>query len=224
MTATILFDFDGVIVDSIEIFSNAVNAAGNELRQPVVFFPEDLRSIRYMSIPEIVKKANVDPALTDQFIAGIDKFLLNRTNEFSVFPDMPVVLKELSRLAHIGIVSATPVAVISKVIDNHSLTEYIDIIAGGDQPGSKAKKINAIRESNDSPVNKTCIVGDTVSDIEQGKLAGVTTVAVNWGWHSAEWIRRFSPNFEAKTPLDLLDLIVKKIIGSNITQSIQKVK
>lgn len=217
MTATILFDFDGVLVDSIEIFSEAVNVAGNNLKQPVSFVPDDLRAIRRMSIPEIVEKANVDPSLSKEFVVEIDRELYRRRGEIHMFPEMDDVVRQMYSLGKIGIVSASSVAVIDGVMKNHQLHECIQAIVGGDMPGTKAEKIRTLTARNGSTESQSCMIGDTVSDIEQSRDAGVISIAVSWGWHSIEWLRTAGPNHEAHQPEDLVSLVNQHVLPNCYT-------
>ncbi len=217
MTATILFDFDGVLVDSIEIFSDAVNIAGRKLEQPVAFIPDDLRSIKRMSIPEIVAAANVDPRLSAEFIWEIDQALYERFDQIRLFPSIAEVVEQLSQLGKLGVVSASSMSVLDKVLDNEGIRNHFDVIVGGDMPGTKSAKINAIIRNNGTSTDKCCMIGDTVSDIEQGKIAGVVTIAVSWGWYAIEWIRTVQPDFEAGQPEDLIDIIKNALLPAHRT-------
>ena len=217
MKATILFDFDGVLVDSIEIFSAAVNVAGRKLQQPVAFVPDDLRNIKRMSIPEIVSAANIDPALSAEFIEEIDRELYRQFVKIHLFSGIESVVRQLRQLGTLSIVSASSVAVIERVLANVGLASYFDDIVGGDMPGTKAEKITRLVNQYGSSVAHTCMIGDTVSDIEQGKAAGVVTVAVSWGWHHINWIRTVQPDFEAKVPEDLLHIVNQHVLKSPLS-------
>ncbi len=207
MNATIIFDFDGVLVDTIEIFSTAVNIAGEQLNQPVDFAPDDLRNIKRMSIPEIVAAAKVDPQLSHQFIAEIEKVLLERVNQIRLFPKMAELVEQLCELGKLGIVSATSRPVLSQVLLNEGIHQHFDAVIGGDTPGTKSEKILTIIQKNGSSASRSCMIGDTVSDIEQGKAAGVITVAVSWGWHAIDWLRTATPNYQANQPEDLFTIV-----------------
>ena len=214
MSSTILFDFDGVLVDSIDIFSEAVNVAGRKIKQPVAFVPDDLRNIKRMSIPEIVEAANVDPSLSQEFIVEIERALFDRYEQIQLFPEIARVVQQLKEVANLGIVSATSVAVLQRVLEHQGIRQHFDEIVGGDVPGTKAQKIQRIILKNGSDQSQTCMIGDTVSDMEQGKAAGVITIAVSWGWHAIEWIRTVQPDYEAYQPQDLID-ITRQHFGPN---------
>ncbi len=213
MSATILFDFDGVLVDSIEIFAAAVNVAGANLQQPVNFIADDLRNIKRMSIPEIVAAAKVDPNLSKEFIDEIDRELYRQFDKIQLFPQLDTVVRTLRDFGKISIVSATSVSVLERVMNNCGLLHCFDDLIGGDLPGTKSEKILTLIDKYESSASRTCMIGDTVSDIEQGKLAGVFTIAVSWGWHRIEWIRTVQPDFEAFVPQDLIGIIEQHLLS-----------
>lgn len=214
MNATVLFDFDGVLVDTIEIFSEAVNVACSELGYPADFTSNHLRDIQQMSIAEIVDAARIDPDITGDFIARIDQALLQRVHRIQMFEHMADVVVHVSKFAKLGIVSATSVSVIHQVLANHGLSAYFDDVVGGDMPGTKVAKIRTIIRKNRSLNQHACMIGDTVSDVEQGKEAGVKTIAVSWGWHVLEKIRSTCPNAEARQPQDIVSIVHRLVLPS----------
>ncbi len=172
MNSTILLDFDGVIVDSIEFFCEAVNVVGRKLIRRVSIEPDDLRNIKHMSILEISNVAGIEKNLLRAFVTEIDGGLSRRADEIPIFPHMTDVIEKLSMVGSLGIVSATSRPVISKVLQNYEIERFVRHIASGDMPGAKSMKIKSIIQDNGSGLGKACMVGDTVSDIEQGKIAG----------------------------------------------------
>ena len=136
MNSTILLDFDGVIVDSIELFSEAVNVAGRKLNRNVSFEPDDLRNIKRMSILEISYVAGIEKKLMRTFVMEIDDELNRRANKIPMFPHMTDVIEILSMVGSLGIVSATSRPVISKVLQNYGIEQFVQQIAGGDMPGA----------------------------------------------------------------------------------------
>ena len=213
MNSTILLDFDGVIVDSIELFCKAVNVAGRKLNRRVSFEPEDLRNIKRMSIPEISNVAGIEKKLMRVFVTEIDGELYRRADEIPMFQHMTDVIEKLSMVGSLGIVSATSRPVISKVLQNYGIERFVRHIAGGDMPGAKSVKIKSIIQENGSRLDNACMVGDTVSDIEQAKIAGVATIAVSWGWHGIEWLRTANPDYEVHQPLDLIERVQQVVAG-----------
>ena len=50
-------------------------------------------------------------------------------------------------------------------------------------------------------------IGDEVRDVEAAKKAGVTSVAVGWGFNYPKALEKASPDALAKTPQDLLKIL-----------------
>ena len=207
MKFTIFIDFDGVIVDSINFFADAVNVSGRSLNQTVNFAAEDLRNIKHMSIPEITSVAGVEERLTREFILGIDDELFRRALEIPIFPGMARAIRQLSRFGPLAVISASSSPVISKVLQNHEVFHCFADIIGGDAIGSKASKMRSLIHKYGGSSKRTCMIGDTVSDIEQSRLARVNSIAVSWGWHRMDRLRAAAPDFEVHRPADLVELI-----------------
>lgn len=206
MKPTILLDFDGVIVDSIEIFTRTVRVAAEKLNQPVEFVADDLRGIKRMSIEEISDRVDISKERIPAFLHAMDRELNRVAHEIPMFPKMTSVIRQLHDAGKLGIVSASPASVIGKVLKNHSLDRFFGHVIGGDSPGAKSTKIRSIIRDNDSSTDTTCMIGDTISDIEQGHAADVLTIAVSWGWHSIDWLESANPDFIATEPEDLIGL------------------
>ena len=53
---------------------------------------------------------------------------------------------------------------------------------------------------------QTCMVGDAVSDVRQGKPAGIMTIGVDWGFHAGELLQRETPDHLASSPEELFEI------------------
>lgn len=203
----ILIDFDGVIADSLEIFSESVNVAGKMLRQPVNFKSSDLRGIRHMAVHEICRVAQINQGLAKEFLIELDSELIRRANEIQMFAQIDKVLRKFSAMTKLIIVSASTQPMIDKFLKFHNVRQYVDEIVGGDTPGAKSGKIRKLVLQYQTDAHSTYMIGDTISDIEQGQIAGVKTIAVSWGWHKIEWLRQALPDYEVHSPESLLQLV-----------------
>ena len=80
-----------------------------------------------------------------------------------------------------------------------------DEVVGADMERSKVKKIQkTMSRYQDLPA---FYVGDTKGDMIEGKKAGAVTVAVTWGWHTAEKLTEASPDYMVHTPAELEKLL-----------------
>ena len=86
------------------------------------------------------------------------------------------------------------------------LKDFITAIFDGETPGSKAEKIIASMKKFGFEKNQTFMVGDVLSDITEGKKAGVMMVAVTWGYQPRERLREGKPDFLVAAPRELIGL------------------
>ena len=95
-----------------------------------------MRNIKRMSILEISDVAGIKKKLMRTFVMEIDDELNRRANKIPMFPHMTDVIELLSMVGSLGIVSATSRPVISKVLQNYGIEQFVQQIAGGDMPGA----------------------------------------------------------------------------------------
>jgi phosphoglycolate phosphatase-like HAD superfamily hydrolase len=60
----------------------------------------------------------------------------------------------------------------------------------------------------DVPPEETFMIGDAISDIRQGKRAGVRTIAAAWGFQRRDFLLAEAPDFMADEPADLLEILM----------------
>ena len=51
------------------------------------------------------------------------------------------------------------------------------------------------------------MVGDGANDIMVGKNAGITTIGVLYGYSSQEKLNELEPDYQAKTPKEIVNII-----------------
>jgi phosphoglycolate phosphatase len=194
-----MFDFDGVIADSLrdqsQAFVSTLRARGlHELATPAAFldFTEDnwFTAVAAAGLPEEVVRA-----VEDAFTAGPDPEL---------FPEMAQIVERLGSAHPVFVVTSSRTADVEAILEVHGVRGVAEVI-GGDAEPSKTRKIRAVRSrfGEDIPAWYVC---DTVGDVHEARAAGATTVGVAWGWHGEARLLRANPDFMVRRPGDLLDL------------------
>ena len=208
-----LFDFDGVLVDSLDLYSEAVKLILEKIGKPVVRNREEYIELFEGNFYESLAARGVDLEVFS--IAAKD-----------VLPDMdyrtmkPVsglipVLSSLKRDHLLAVVSSNGSATISRALEAFAFAPYFQDIFGSDFLFSKREKIAHALSKYGIPPNRTYYIGDTTGDIAEAKAAGIISVAAAWGWHSREKLAAASPDFLAETPDDLLSLGKKSDFPKN---------
>ena len=199
----ILFDFDGVIADSLDCFETCLAEAaqaegvGNLGRRDVFLhvFDEDMISgLRHLGLEE---------ARLARVIARLADGLTRRFGEVGFFPGMADVLTQLSQRATVLVITSNFGDVVCRCLEAHGVSGVRDVV-GGERERSKVRKIRSAMAAY--PGATAWYVGDTRGDMIEAREAGARTVAVTWGWHDRERLLTAAPDRVAERPEDLLTL------------------
>ncbi len=184
MTNLIIFDYDGVIVDSRELALEAATQATAAVGVERVVTAVDLETLDNVTFDDLGRHIGIPEVRIDDFMASLLPFLAAHGDGAKVFAGMPELLRGLALRHEVAIISASERATIRAVLEREGLEDAITMILGSDIPGAKAEKIAGAAKTLGFEPERVWMVGDSISDIRQGKLAGVRTVATTWGWQS----------------------------------------
>jgi len=203
MKKVLLFDYDGVIVNSLPVITRVYNRLFEKYNLNLHYTQEEF-SMFYIDNfhKSLAKKAPADLLLTILKEKG-EEFIRCK-NEFKLFPGIRAVLVKLADRCEVIIISSNTTELIKQSMKLNRL-DFIGEVIGGDIEPSKVKKINA--QKNKHPGSELLYIGDTVGDINEAKKAGVATVAVTWGFHSKELLEKEKPDYLFDRPEDLLILM-----------------
>jgi phosphoglycolate phosphatase len=207
MSKLLLFDFDGVIVDSLSIYERTVKTCLEKIGNPIVQTREDFLDLFEDNFYDGIVKKGID---LQEFMAASKDILSNihyedlEPHRF-LFP----VLEALHRDHFLAIVSSNTTGVIRQALEKYHIDEYFQEILGSDTAYSKEEKINLAMYLFGIAQNQIYYIGDTAGDIREARNAGVHAVAVTWGWHPRERIMAAQPDFMAERPEDLLAYLEK---------------
>jgi phosphoglycolate phosphatase len=213
MAKLLLFDFDGVIVDSLPVYERTVKTCLEQIGTPIVQTREDFLDLFEDNFYEGIVKKGVD---LQEFMAA-SKDILNDIHYEDLEPHRFLfpVLETLYRDHFLAIISSNTSGVIRKALEKYHIDGYFQEILGSDAAYSKQEKINLAMYLFGIAQDQIYYIGDTAGDVREAQKAGVHPIAVTWGWHSRERIMNAHPDFIADRPEELLTYLEK--IGSEPT-------
>ena len=209
--ALILFDFDGVLADTLDDLVRFGQDVCDELGVKHIVKKEDLSHLETMSFASFGRACEVPEHLVDEFVRGCLKRFAEKKSPPAIFNGLSDVVRNLAARNTIAIITTNSSQNVHAFLAGHGLSDCIHAVYGVDTPGSKAEKISFARNRHPAGTTPESVfmVGDSLSDIRAAKEAAVTSIAVTWGHQSVDYLRRGEPDYIVNVPLDLIGIIEK---------------
>ncbi len=200
-----LFDFDGVLVESLDIYEKIVSLCLQKINKPLARGREEFLELFDGNFYESLAKRGVDLKEFMEVSAG----LLAQVDYKEMRPvtAMIAVVDQLQRNNILLVISSNNSETIALALEQFKFNGYFQEVLGSDFLLSKKEKmLYATRKYQILPED-IYYIGDTTGDIVEGRAAGVKTIGVTWGWHSKEKMAQAQPDYLVNEPQELLQLM-----------------
>jgi phosphoglycolate phosphatase-like HAD superfamily hydrolase len=204
-----LFDYDGVLADTLEDMLLFAQEACNRLGIEHSVTKEDLSNLETMSFGSYARACEVPEGLVDEFVRICLTSFADKESPPAIFPGLRDVIRYLSLYHTIVVVTTNSSQNVNAFLVEHGLDGCIQAVYGVDSPGSKAQKISMARSRlvGNRKQEPVFMVGDSLSDVLAAKEASATSIAVAWGHQSLEILLRGNPDYVASSPQQLIEII-----------------
>ena len=203
--ALIIFDYDGVLADTLDDLIHFGQQACDQLDVKHVVTKADLSNLEVMSFATYGRACEVPEHLVDEFVKISLKLFAEKKSPPAIFAGMREIIQHFSSNHKLAIVTTNSSQNVNLFLTQHGLDNLFHAVYGVDTPGSKAEKISLARER--FMEESIFMIGDALSDIRAAKEAGVSSIAVKWGHQSLETLQRGEPDFVVESPHELLQAI-----------------
>jgi len=203
----ILFDFDGVLADTIDDLLNFAKEACAQLGLQRIPTPADLDTLDTMSFVDYGRQLEVPGQQIDQFVHLCLEMFNQRPHPPKIFDGMDRVLAEVAKLHTVAIVTGNTTPTVEAFLERHNLREQVKLIIGVEQKGTRPEKIRRALKELAQKKESTYIIGDSLSDIHAARETGVQSIAVSWGHQSPQRLTRAKPDYLVRSPTELLEIL-----------------
>jgi phosphoglycolate phosphatase len=205
LMALIIFDFDGVLADTLHDLIRFGQEVCDELGIEHVVTKEDLSSLETMSFASFGRACEVPDELVDEFVQKCLKRFAEKKSPPAIFNGLINIVRNLAINNTLAIITTNSSQNVHAFLIEHGLDKCVQAVYGIDISGSKAQKISIARNRFSADVKKESVfmVGDSLSDIHAAKEASVTSVAVTWGHQSVEHLLQGNPDHVIHVPQDV---------------------
>jgi phosphoglycolate phosphatase len=209
--ALIIFDYDGVLADTLDDLLQFGQEVCDKLGIKHVVKKDDLSNLEIMSFASFGQACEVPEYLVDEFVQNCLKRFAEKKSPPAIFDGLSNVVRRFAVNNTIAIVTTNSSQNVNAFLVEHGLSRCIHAVYGVNSPGSKAQKISIARNrlSVDIKQESVFMVGDSLSDIRAAKETATTSVAVTWGHQNLEHLLSGDPDYVVNFPYNLIEIIEK---------------
>ncbi|GGS67038.1 HAD-IA family hydrolase [Streptomyces griseoviridis] len=204
---TVVFDLDGVLIDSFAVMRKAFALAYREVVGEGEPPFEEYRTHQGRYFPDIMRLMNLPPRMEQPFVEASHRLVA----EVEVYPDVPLLLKRLRECdVRTAIATGKSGARARTVLEVVGLLPLLDTVVGSDEVPRPKPAPDIVREALHrlgAGPDDAVMVGDAVIDIRSGRAAATATAAALWGETAPGPLRAERPDFVLERPTDLLALV-----------------
>jgi pyrophosphatase PpaX len=207
--ATVLFDLDGTLVDSIElILASHRHATLAVLGESP---PDDVLR-RGIGVPLLTQMRTLDEGRADELVTAYREF--NHEHHDRLLRPYEGLLELVTRLhgdgVELGVVTSKSLPVTERAFALIDFAPLLDVVVTQEQTAQHKPHPGPLYEALDrlgAPSSSACYVGDSPYDMQAAHAAGVASIGVTWGAFTRDELAAESPVALVYTPEQLAEAL-----------------
>lgn len=210
MKNTFIFDLDGTLLNTINDLADSTNFAleKNGYKKRTVeevrsFVGEGVRKLMVRALPNDIDDSVIDQCIKD-FKEHYSKNMRNKTAPYEGIMELLKTLKDNNM--KVGVVSNKFDKAVKELCKDY-FGDLVDIAVGEREGIAKKPAPDSVFEAlRILDAKKECVlyIGDSDTDMETAKNAGVDSIGVTWGFRDKELLIETGAKYIAENPLEIL--------------------
>ena len=205
MRPVLMFDFDGVIADSLDVFFEEFTSTCAEMGFTKLNSKEAFLQLFETNMIEGLVRAGFSRWRFWRLARKFKPRLFAASQRIRPFLGMPILLNTLTTRFPVYIITSNVSEAIEQFLHTQGIGGIRDVL-GADKETSKVKKIKRVLRNHRGAT--PFYIGDTKGDMLEAHAAGVRTVAVTWGWHNERLLSEGQPDYIVRSIADLKGLFL----------------
>jgi phosphoglycolate phosphatase len=202
----ILFDFDGVLADTLADMLRFAQEVCDELGVKHTVVQTDLSELEVMSFATYGRACKMPEELVDEFVRRCMGKFAEKKSPPAIFDGLGELVRKLAESHMLAVVTGNTEGNVRVFLQEHGLEGCFRAVYGVDIPGSKMEKILMAKSQFAADGEAVFMVGDSLSDIRAAREAGVKSIAVNWGHQSVGRLVEAEPDHFVRLPKELIEI------------------
>ncbi len=204
----VIFDFDGTIANTLDSIIEIMNNLSDEFGFRKIK-DGDIEYLRGKKPREILKHLGISlfklPFVVRKARRAINSHIALLPPSVDLLPTLKLLKQNNCK---IGIVTTNIEENVRKFLHANNLDQF-DIFYTTKKVFGKDKTISKIIRDMKIEKSDVYFIGDEIRDIEAGKKAGVRTIAVSWGYNTAEALKKERPDYLVDSTGDLEKIVLQ---------------
>lgn len=209
--SNIIFDFDGVILNSLKVQQKALFQSFREVYKHEKY-PSFKEFLSYSgdSIENIFTKMN----LSLNMISKYREVSRNSIDELEIFQGIEKLLEDIQKLDfRCGLCTGKDKERTHEILEYFGLKKYFHVIICSDEvenPKPHPDGIIHILNKLDANIDNTVMIGDAENDILAAKGASIPSIGVTWGSSNRQELEQYYPQYIVDSIEELYQYIIPK--------------
>lgn len=211
MYKAILFDLDGTLTQSGEGITKSVQYALEKLGMEA----PDLKELEVFVGPplleQFMKYPNLDRETGELAVRYYrERYSTRGLFENQPYPGIPEMLGKLQKKGYrLAVASSKPEKYVKQILEHFHMDAYFEQVVGSEMNGGRTDKVQVIEEALrrmglENRRESVIMVGDREHDVLGARQAGLSCVAVSYGYGTVEELREAAPLQIVKSADELL--------------------
>lgn len=204
-----LFDFDGTLADSFDCVIDKANMLAKRFNLRQVSM-EERESLRDLPSHEVLQFMQVPKYKIPILIYHMHNELRDAMSLIKPVPGMLEVLQELYARKHkMGIITSNSQENVLTWLKKNDMQHLFEFVHVESRLFSKRRVIKNTLARYKILKRDAMYIGDETRDIEAARNNDLISIAVTWGYNTAQVLQDYSPTYVVHEPNDLLSISPK---------------